>query len=491
MLSEDLLYEKEDEIYDKVDTPLFHLIGEAADELGVDAYIVGGYVRDLLLYRPSKDIDIVSIGRGIDLAQAVARRLGRGAHISVFARFGTAQVKQGDLEIEFVGARRESYTPDSRKPFVEDGTLEEDQERRDFTVNALAICLNADRFGQLVDPFDGLHDMEVLTLRTPLDPDITFSDDPLRMMRAIRFASQLGFFIDPDTFAAIGRNAGRIEIISAERIATEFNKILLSPRPSIGLEVFEKTGLMKLVFPELLELKGAETRDGIGHKDNLTHTYKVVDNMAKALATARPGHEMNLWLLWAALLHDIGKPRTKRFDQRLGWTFHNHNFIGAKMVPVIFRRLKLPLDAKMKYVQKLVEMHMRPIAIADEEVTDSAVRRLVNDAGDDIGDLMMLCEADVTSKNSQRKQQFLNNYKIVRQKLVDIEEKDRIRNFQPPISGQLIMDTFALTPCREVGLIKDAIKDAILDGTIPNEYEPAYEFMLREAAALGLTPAKK
>lgn len=481
MLSEDL-------IYDKVDTPLFHLIGEAADELGVDAYIVGGYVRDLLLYRPSKDIDIVSIGRGIDLAQAVARRLGRGAHITTFARFGTAQVKQGNLELEFVGARRESYSPDSRKPFVEDGTLQEDQERRDFTINALAISLNADSFGTLIDPFDGLTDLEELTLRTPLDPDITFSDDPLRMMRAIRFASQLGFFIDPDTFAAIGRNTKRIEIVSAERISTEFNKILLSPRPSIGLELFEQTGLMAEVFPELLELKGAETRDGIGHKDNLTHTYKVVDNMAKALSASRPGEEMNLWLLWAALLHDIGKPRTKRFDKRLGWTFHNHNFIGMKMVVKIFRRLRLPLDHKMHYVEKLVDLHMRPATLVYEGVTDSAVRRLLFEAGDDIDDLMLLVEADITSKNPQRVRKYLDNYKLVRRKLVDIEEKDRIRNFQPPISGQMIMDTFALTPCREVGLIKDAIKDAILDGTIPNEYEPAYAFMLREAEALGLHP---
>jgi len=486
MLSEDLLYEKEDEIYDKVDTPLFHLIGEAADELGVDAYIVGGYVRDLLLYRPSKDIDIVSIGRGIDLAQAVAGRLGRGAHISVFARFGTAQVKQGDLEIEFVGARRESYTPDSRKPFVEDGTLEEDQERRDFTVNALAICLNADRFGQLVDPFDGLHDMEALTLRTPLDPDITFSDDPLRMMRAIRFASQLGFFIDPDTFAAIGRNAGRIEIISAERIATEFNKILLSPRPSIGLELFEKTGLMKLVFPELLELKGAETRDGIGHKDNLTHTYKVVDNMAKALSTARPGHEMNLWLLWAALLHDIGKPRTKRFDQRLGWTFHNHNFIGAKMVPQMFRRLKLPLDAKMKYVQSMVDLHMRPIVIADDIVTDSAVRRLINDAGDNIDDLMTLCEADITTKNSMRKQRFLDNFRIVREKIEDLKERDYKRALQPVIDGNEIMEMFHLPQGPAVGTLKQTLKNAVLDNVVPNEREALMELLTNKAKQMGL-----
>ena len=478
----------DEQIYEKVDTPLFHLIGKCADRLGVEAYVVGGYVRDLFLYRPSKDIDIVSVGQGIDLAKAVAKELGRGAQLAVFARFGTAQVKQGDLEVEFVGARRESYTPDSRKPFVEDGTLEEDQERRDFTINALAICLNEDRFGELVDPFDGLTDMEELTLRTPLDPDVTFSDDPLRMMRAIRFASQLGFFIEPETFAAIGRNASRIEIISAERINTELNKILLSPRPSLGLELFEQTGLMGRVFPELLELKGAETRDGVGHKDNLTHTYKVVDNLAKALRTASVDEEKKLWLLWAALLHDIGKPKTKRFDKRLGWTFHNHNFVGMKMVSKIFRRLRLPLDHKMHYVEKLVELHMRPATLVDEGVTDSAVRRLLFEAGDDIDDLMLLVEADITSKNPQKVRKYLDNYTLVRQKLVDLEERDRIRNFQPPISGQLIMDTFALSPCREVGLIKDAIKDAILDGTIPNEYEAAYGLMLAEAEKLGLRP---
>lgn len=478
----------DEQIYEKVDTPLFHLIGKCADRLGVEAYVVGGYVRDLFLYRPSKDIDIVSVGQGIDLAKAVAKELGRGAQLAVFARFGTAQVKQGDLEVEFVGARRESYTPDSRKPFVEDGTLEEDQERRDFTINALAICLNEDRFGELVDPFDGLTDMEELTLRTPLDPDVTFSDDPLRMMRAIRFASQLGFFIEPETFAAIGRNASRIEIISAERINTELNKILLSPRPSLGLELFEQTGLMGKVFPELLELKGAETRDGVGHKDNLTHTYKVVDNLAKALRTASVDEEKKLWLLWAALLHDIGKPKTKRFDKRLGWTFHNHNFVGMKMVSKIFRRLRLPLDHKMHYVEKLVELHMRPATLVDEGVTDSAVRRLLFEAGDDIDDLMLLVEADITSKNPQKVRKYLDNYTLVRQKLVDLEERDRIRNFQPPISGQLIMDTFALAPCREVGLIKDAIKDAILDGTIPNEYEAAYGLMLAEAEKLGLRP---
>lgn len=477
----------EELIYDKIDTPIFRLIGEVADELGLETYVVGGYVRDLYLYRPSKDIDIVSVGRGIDLAKAVVARLGRGAHLAVFSRFGTAQVKQGDLEIEFVGARRESYSSDSRKPMVEDGTLEEDQQRRDFTINALAICLNADRYGELVDPFDGLGDMENLTIRTPLDPDLTFSDDPLRMMRAIRFASQLGFFIDPDTFAAIGRNAKRIEIVSAERIVVELNKTLLSPRPSVGLELFEQTGLMAEVFPELLELKGAETKDGVGHKDNLTHTYKVVDNLAKVL-NARGRQDGDLWLLWSALLHDIGKPRTKRFDRRLGWTFHNHNYVGAKMLPKIFRRLRLPLDGKLKYVQKLVELHMRPATLVDEGVSDSAIRRLLFEAGDDIDDLMMLVEADITSKNPARVKKYLDNYVIVRQKLKDIEEKDRIRNFQPPVDGALIMEVFGLSPCKEVGLIKDAIKDAILEGEIPNEYDAAYKYMLGQAEQLGLKP---
>lgn len=479
----------EDWILRHIDTPTFRLIGEVADELGLETYVVGGYVRDIFLRRESKDIDIVSVGKGIELAEAVATRLGKGAHLSVFARYGTAQVKKGDLEIEFVGARRESYSSDSRKPVVEDGTLQEDQERRDFTINALAICLNRERYGQVVDPFGGLEDMEDLTLRTPLDPDITFSDDPLRMMRAIRFASQLGFFIDPDTYSAIGRNAHRIEIVSAERIMTEFNKILLSPRPSVGLELFEQTGLMALVLPELLELKGAETKDGVGHKDNLTHTYKVVDNLAKVLR-ARPAQEGDLWHLWSALLHDIGKPRTKRFEPKLGWTFHNHNYVGAKMLPKIFRRLRLPMDGKLKYVQKLVDLHMRPATLVDEGVTDSAVRRLLFEAGDDIEDLMLLVEADITSKNPQRVRKYLDNYTVVRQKLKDIEEKDRIRNFQPPVDGALIMEVFALSPCREVGLIKDAIKDAILEGIIPNEYDAAYRFMLAEAEKLGLKPKK-
>lgn len=476
----------EEHIYQKIDTPLLRLVGEVADECGLETYIVGGYVRDLYLSRPSKDIDIVSVGRGIELAEAVSKRL-KGSHLSVFARFGTAQVKYKGIELEFVGARRESYSPDSRKPVVEDGTLEEDQERRDFTINALAICINKERFGELLDPFDGLYDMDNLTIRTPLDPDITFSDDPLRMMRAIRFASQLGFFIEPETFAAIGRNVERIDIISGERVITELNKILLSPRPSIGLELFELTGLMPRLFPELYDLKGADTKDGVGHKDNLTHTYKVVDNLAKVLLK-RGREEGDLWLLWAALLHDIGKPRTKRFDHRLGWTFHNHEYIGAKMLPKIFRRLKLPMDSKLKYVQKLVEMHMRPASLVDEGVTDSAVRRLLFDAGDDLEDLMMLVEADITSKNPQRVRRYLDNYVVVRQKLKDIEEKDRIRNFQPPVGGDLIMSTFGIGPCAEVGVIKDAIKDAILDGIIPNEYNAAYALMLSKAEELGLHP---
>ena len=463
-----------------IDTPLFRLISEAADELGVEAYVVGGYVRDLLLHRTTGDIDVVSVGRGIDLARAFAKKWGRGAHLSVFANFGTAQVKRGGIEVEFVGARRESYRRDSRKPIVEDGTLEEDQERRDFTINAMALCLNKERFGELVDPFYGLEDLEDCLLRTPLDPDVTFSDDPLRMLRGIRFASQLGFFLDEETFDAIERNAERIKIVSAERIIVELNKIMLSPKPSIGLELLEKTGLMALILPEVLALKGAETRDGIGHKDNLTHTYKVVDNLA--------AKSDSLYLRWAALLHDVAKPQTKRFDRALGWTFHNHNYIGAKMVPKMFRRLKLPLDASMKYVAKMVELHMRPAALVDEGVTDSAVRRLLFAAGDDIDDLMLLVEADITSKNPQKVRSYLDNYVGVRRKLHEIEEKDRIRNFQPPISGEEIMELFGLPPSRPVGTLKEAIKNAILDGVIPNEYDAAYDYLLKKAGAMGLKP---
>ncbi len=466
------------------------MVSAVADDLGVEAYVVGGYVRDIFLSRPSGDIDIVAVGKGVELAEAVARRLGKGAHLSIFRRFGTAQVKYKGMELEFVGARRESYSADSRKPVVEDGTLEEDLERRDFTINALAVCLNSDRFGELVDLFDGLPDMDDRILRTPLDPEITFSDDPLRMMRAIRFASQLGFFLDDEVFEAIRTNARRMEIVSAERIVVELNKILLSPRPSVGLELFELTGLMACVLPELLELKGAETREGVGHKDNLTHTYKVVDNLAKALSELPPS-ENHLYLLWGALLHDIGKPRTKKYDRLSGWTFHNHNFVGMKMVPKIFRRLRLPLDHKLHYVEKMVELHMRPAALVDEGVTDSAVRRLLFEAGDDIEDLMLLVEADITSKNPEKVQRYLDNYVLVRKKLKEIEEKDRIRNFQPPVSGEEIMQIFGLSPCREVGQIKDAIKDAILDGVIPNEYEAAHAFMIQRAAKLGLKPMVK
>ncbi|KGN97269.1 tRNA nucleotidyltransferase [Porphyromonas gingivicanis] len=461
-----------------IDTPLFHLIGEAADELGVEAYVVGGYVRDLILNRPSYDIDVVSVGRGIDLARAFAKKWGRGARLSVFANFGTAQVKKGGQEIEFVGARKESYRKDSRKPIVEDGTLEEDQERRDFTINAMALCLNKERYGELVDPFYGIEDLEDCLLRTPLDPSITFSDDPLRMLRAIRFAAQLGFFLHEETFEAIEHNVERISIVSGERIMIELNKIMASPRPSIGLELLEQTGLMKVILPELLALKGAETKDGIGHKDNLTHTYRVVDNLAM-----KSNH---LYLRWAALLHDIAKPITKRFDPKLGWTFHNHNIVGAKMVPRIFKRLKLPMDGNMKYVAKMVDLHMRPSTLVDEGVSDSAIRRLLFEAGDDIDDLMLLVEADITSKNPQRVKRYLDNYVIVRRKLKEIEEKDRIRNFQPPISGEEIMELFALPPSRIVGTLKESIKNAILDGVIPNEYEAAFQYLKDKASSMGL-----
>lgn len=477
-MRKDMLELTTDELKQYFKDNIFKQISATADELGLECYVVGGYVRDIFLQRPSQDIDVVVVGSGIAMAQALGKRLGRGAHVSVFKNFGTAQVKFHDREVEFVGARKESYSHDSRKPVVEDGTLEDDQNRRDFTINALAVCLNANRFGELVDPFDGISDLKERTIRTPLDPDITFSDDPLRMMRCVRFATQLNFYIDDETFEALERNRERISIISKERIADELNKIILSSVPSKGFIDLDRCGLLALIFPELVALQGVETRNGRGHKDNFYHTLEVLDNISRKTD--------NLWLRWAALLHDIAKPLTKRWEPKAGWTFHNHNFVGAKMVPDIFRKMKLPMNEKMKYVQKLVGLHMRPIVIADEEVTDSAVRRLLFEAGDDIDDLMTLCEADITSKNRERKERFLNNFQLVRRKLKDLEERDRIRNFQPPVSGEEIMRTFGLSPCREVGSLKSAIKDAILDGVIPNEHEAAYAFMLQRAEKMGL-----
>lgn len=468
------------EIKNKIDTPLFHKLTETADEMGLECYLVGGYVRDLILERPTNDIDVVVVGSGIKMAEAFSKKLGRHAHLSVFRNFGTAQVKWHGNEVEFVGARKESYQRNSRKPIVEDGTLEDDQNRRDFTINAMAVCLNAQRLGELVDPFDGMYDLQEGIIATPLDPDITFSDDPLRMMRCVRFATQLHFIIEDETFDALERNRERIKIISGERIITELNKIILADTPSRGFVELHRCGLLQLILPELAALDCVETRNGKSHKNNFYHTLEVLDAVAQK--------SNSLYLRWAALLHDIGKPRSKRWEPSIGWTFHNHNYLGEKMIRPLFRRLKLPLDERMKYVAKLVGLHMRPIAIADEIVTDSAVRRLLFDAGDDIDDLMLLCEADITSKNEQRKKNFLQNFKIVRQKLIDIEEKDRIRNFQPPVDGKEIMDMFGLEPCREVGTLKTALKDAILDGKIPNEYEPALAFIIDKAKAMGLEP---
>ena len=463
---------------EKIDSPVLHLVGETADRLGLECYVIGGWVRDLLLHRESTDIDVVVVGSGIRLAEAVAKRLGKGAHLSVFKTYGTAQVKRGEIDLEFVGARRESYRHDSRNPIVEDGTLQEDQDRRDFTINAMAICLNSDRYGELLDPFDGQGDLERCLIRTPLDPDITFSDDPLRMMRAIRFATQLGFFLDGETFDAIARNAQRMHIITRERIADELNKIMLSRRPSEGWLLLDKTGLLPLIFPELVTLKGVETKDGRGHKDVFLHTLKVLDNLAET--------SDNLWLRWAALLHDIGKPKSKAWDPQAGWTFRNHNYLGAKMVPKIFARLKLPLNEKMEYVRKMVDLHMRPINLIEDTVTDSAVRRLLFEAGDDIEDLMLLCDADITSRNEEKKARFHHNYQLVRQKMVELEERDRVRNFQPPVKGDEIMQLLHLEPCSTVGELKAAIKDAILDGVIPNEYEAAKTYLMQLAHSRGL-----
>lgn len=465
-----------------LDTDIFHLISAMSDKLGLESYVVGGYVRDIFLQRPSNDIDIVCIGAerpGILLAETLKKKLGRKATLSVFKNYGTAQlkVKQGktQFEVEFVGARKESYQRNSRNPIVEDGTLEDDQNRRDFTINAMAICLNRERFGELVDPFDGIYDLQDGIICTPLDPDTTFSDDPLRMMRCVRFACQLRFRIEDETFEALIRNRERIKIVSPERIATELNKILLSKTPSIGIVDLERAGLLELILPELSALMGVESKNGRAHKDNFFHTLEVLDNVAKA--------STELYLRWAALLHDIGKAKTKRFDNIAGWTFHNHNIVGEKMVPVIFRRLKLPMDQQMKYVKKLVALHMRPINIADDKVTDSAVRRLLSDAGDDINDLMTLCEADITSKNATKKKVFLENFRIVREKLADLMEKDYKRLLQPCVNGDEIMALFHLPPCKEVGELKQVLKDAILDGIIPNEREAVMNLLMETVHA--------
>ena len=476
----------DEELAEILDQPIFHQISEAADSLGVECYVVGGYVRDIFLGRPSNDIDVVAVGSGIAIAEELKRMVGRKAYLSVFRNFGTAQVKfrqRGvEYEVEFVGARKESYSHDSRKPIVEDGTLEDDQNRRDFTINAMAICLNKNRFGELVDPFNGLADLEDGIIATPLDPEITFSDDPLRMMRCIRFATQLNFQIEDETFSALERMTDRIKIVSGERIKDELNKIILASHPSIGFEYLQRSGLLNIILPELAALDIVEQKNGRAHKNNFYHTLEVLENVVSSQESVN----RNLWLRWAALLHDVGKTKSKRWDPAVGWTFHNHNMIGAKMVPVIFRRLMLPMDAKMKYVQKLVELHMRPIAIADDEVTDSAVRRLMNDAGEDIDDLMTLCEADITSKNEVRKKLFLENFRMVREKLADLKEKDYVRLLQPVIDGNEIMEMFHLKPSREVGVLKQFLKDAVLDNRVENEREPLMQLLMEKAKQMGL-----
>ena len=477
----------DEELAEILDQKIFHQISEAADRLGVECYVVGGYVRDIFLERPSNDIDVVVVGSGIEVARELKRVLGRKAHLSVFKNFGTAQVKfiegREEREVEFVGARRESYSHDSRKPIVEDGSLEDDQNRRDFTINAMAICLNHDRFGELVDPFNGLADLEDGIIATPLDPAITFSDDPLRMMRCIRFATQLNFQIEDETFEALERMADRIKIVSGERIEVELNKIIMSPHPSKGFVDLQRSGLLNIILPELAALDIVEQKNGRAHKNNFYHTLEVLENVVKAPSS--------LWLRWAALLHDIGKTKSKRWEPAIGWTFHNHNYIRAKMVPDIFRRLKLPMGAEMKYVQKLVDLHMRPQVIADSEVTDSAVRRLLNDAGDDIDDLMTLCEADITSKNEVRKKMFLENFRMVREKLTDLKEKDYKRLLQPVIDGNEIMQLFSLKPSRVVGTLKQFLKDAVLDNKVENEREPLMQLLMEKARQMGLTVTMK
>jgi poly(A) polymerase len=465
-----------------LDLPVFSVLSAAVDRYGHPAYVVGGYVRDRLLSRNTKDIDIVVVGSGIELATTFAEMIGPRAHVQVFKNFGTAMVrykeKEEDWIVEFVGARKESYRNDSRKPIVENGTLEDDQNRRDFTINTLAISLNAGDYGRMLDPFGGYQDMQDGLIRTPLDPDVTYSDDPLRMMRAIRFATQLDFVIEKESFESIRRNAGRISIISRERINDEMEKIIMASKPSLGFKLMFDAGLLQIIFPEFVALKGAEFIEGKGHKDNFHHTLQVLDNVA--------AKSDNLWLRWAALLHDIAKPVTKKFEPGTGWTFHAHEFIGAKMVPRLFHRMKLPTDERMRYVQKLVQLHLRPIVLAQEVVTDSAIRRLLFDAGDDVDDLMSLCEADITSKNPEKVKRYLNNFELVRQKLVEVEEKDRVRNWQPPISGEVIMKTFGIAPGKEVGIIKNAIREAILDGVIHNDFDEAFELMLAEGEKLGL-----
>ncbi len=459
---------------------LFRRISRIAREQGVEAYVVGGYVRDYYLHRPSTDIDVVVTGSGIALAEALGKEL--HTNVSVFKTFGTAMLRAGGAEVEFVGARKESYSHDSRKPQVEAGTLEDDQRRRDFTINAMAWALDEENFGELVDPFDGMYDLEECIIRTPCDPDITFSDDPLRMMRAVRFASQLGFTIEEETFEAIRRNATRIKIVSKERIATELNKIVLSPVPSMGFELLELTGLLELIFPEMHNLRGVEKRGAHAHKDNFEHTLKVLDNVAR--------RSDDLWLRWAAVLHDIAKPQTKAYDAKVGWTFHGHEVAGSKMVPAIFRSLKLPLNEHMKFVQKMVFLHLRPIILSEDLITDSAVRRLLFEAGDDVESLMTLCEADITSGIDAKVKRYLANFELVRRKMKDLEERDRVRNFQPPITGELIMATYGIEPCRVIGDIKEIIKNAILDGDIPNEYDAAYALMERLAEEHGLKKAE-